>query len=98
MSISQEDVRVTSGAVLVTLATAWVPKLGGINAFNTEIVKSLGILPTRHYELICVVPGRAAQELYDELLLRFHMQLVSLEATEGEFARGSASEIVRRLD
>jgi glycosyltransferase involved in cell wall biosynthesis len=98
MSISQEDVRVTSGAVLVTLATAWGPKFGGINAFNTEIVKSLGILPTRHYELICVVPGRATQELYDELLLRFHMQLVSLEATEGEFARGSASEIVRRLD
>jgi len=27
------------------------------NAFNTKIVKSLGILPTRRrYELICVVP------------------------------------------
>jgi hypothetical protein len=87
-----------SGAVIVTLATAWGPKFGGINSFNTEIVKSLGTLPTRHYGLICVVPGPATQELQEELRLRFHIQLVSLEAKEGEFAKGSALEILKRLD
>jgi glycosyltransferase involved in cell wall biosynthesis len=87
-----------SCSVIVMLATAWGPKLGGINAFNTEIVKSLGILPTRNYELICVVPGPVTQELQDELRLRFHIRLVSLEREEGEFTSGSASEIIKRLD
>lgn len=77
--------------VIVALATAWGPKFGGINAFNSEIVKSLGILPTRRYELICAVPGPVAQELQEELQLQFHVQLVSLEEE-------SASEIARRLD
>lgn len=88
----------TTGSVIVTLATAWGPRYGGINAFNTELVKSLGILPTRHYELICVVPGPATQQLQDELLLRFHVQLLSLGAEDGFFATGSAAEIVLRLD
>jgi glycosyltransferase involved in cell wall biosynthesis/cold shock CspA family protein len=87
-----------SRSVIVALATAWGPKFGGINAFNTEIVKSLGILPTRNYELICVVPGPMTQDLQEELRLRFHIQLVSLEAEEGRFASGSASEIIKRLD
>ncbi|MHB0972050.1 MAG: hypothetical protein ACYC7A_14060 [Thermoanaerobaculia bacterium] len=70
----------TSGSVIVALATAWGPKFGGINAFKSEIVKSLGILPTRHYELICVVPGPTTRQLQEELRLRFSMQLISLEA------------------
>jgi len=98
MTIYQEDGRVTSGFVIVALATAWGPKFGGVNVFNTEIVKSLGILPTRHYELMCIVPGPVTQELQEELRLRFHIQLFSLDAGEGEFAKGSASEIVKRLD
>jgi cold shock CspA family protein/glycosyltransferase involved in cell wall biosynthesis len=87
-----------SCSVIVALATAWGPKFGGINAFNTEIVKSLGILPTRNYELVCVVPGPVTQDLRDELRLRFHIQLVSLEWREGEFTDGSALEITKRLD
>jgi cold shock CspA family protein/glycosyltransferase involved in cell wall biosynthesis len=98
MTTSRADGRVTSESVIVTLATAWGTKFGGINAFNAEMVKSLGILPTRHYELICVVPGPAAQDLREELRLRFHIRLVSLEAEEAAFVKGSASEIVGRLN
>src|SRR4051794_39759477 len=76
---------------IVALATAWGPKHGGINAFNSEIVKSLGILPTRRYELICTVLGPVTQELEDELRSQFHVQLVSLETED-------PSEIVKRLE
>ncbi|HYK03876.1 MAG TPA: hypothetical protein VE974_19125 [Thermoanaerobaculia bacterium] len=98
MTISPADGHVTSRSVIVLLATAWGPRFGGINLFNTEIAKSLGILPTRQYELICVVPNPATRQLQEELRLRFHVQIVSLEADEGEFAAGSASEILKRLD
>ena len=81
----------STDSVIVALATAWGPKYGGINAFNSEIVKSLGILPTRRYELICAVLGPVTPELQEQLRLRFHVQLVSLEEE-------SASEIVTRLD
>jgi len=51
MTISQEDGRVASGFVIVTLATAWGPRFGGINAFNTEIhergIQCLGLVPLR---------------------------------------------------
>ena len=29
---------------IISLATAWGPKFGGINAFNTELLKSIGML------------------------------------------------------
>jgi hypothetical protein len=48
---------------LVILATAWGPKFGGINAFNEELTRSLGIMPDRAYELICVVPRATDAEV-----------------------------------
>ena len=88
----------TSRPAIVALATAWGPKFGGINSFNTEVVKSLGILPTRNFELICIVLSLHSGELQEDLRLRFHIELVSLEAEDGGFADGSASEIIERLD
>jgi glycosyltransferase involved in cell wall biosynthesis len=41
--------------VVIALATAWGPKLGGINAFNAEFIKSLGIVPGRAFRLLCLV-------------------------------------------
>ena len=81
----------SSKSTIVTLATAWGPKFGGINAFNTELVKSLGILPTRNYDLICVVPGEASLGLVDECKLRFGVELVFVVELD-------AAEIERRLD
>lgn len=48
---------------LVILATAWPPKFGGINAFNEELDRSLGVKPYRAYELICVVPRATEVEI-----------------------------------
>lgn len=40
---------------IIVLATAWGPKHGGINAFNVEWIKSLGITPRRNFDLTCLV-------------------------------------------
>lgn len=74
--------------VIVALATAWGARFGGINAFNTEIVKSLGILPERDYDLFCVVPGAAPKEQIEECL-RFGVELRGIDGATG---------IVRDLD
>ncbi|MDR0226463.1 MAG: hypothetical protein LBI66_08580, partial [Burkholderiaceae bacterium] len=63
-------------ACLVVLATAWGPRYGGINAFNVEWVRSLGIAPRREYQLICVVPHADAADQEDAR--RHHVSLVSL--------------------
>jgi len=49
---------------LVSLATSWGPKFGGINAFNIEFVRSLN-LPDRVYQLICVVPFADEHDIED---------------------------------
>jgi glycosyltransferase involved in cell wall biosynthesis len=75
--------------VLVALATAWGPRFGGINAFNAELLKSLGILPGRDYELVCVVPaGAETQERIDECRLRFKVDLRCIDG---------AAEIIQQL-
>jgi hypothetical protein len=90
--------RRSSGRVIVTLATAWGPTSGGLNVFNCEVVKSLGIIPMRDFELICVVPGHVPQELRDELRSRFHVEILSLESEENAFSDRSAPQIVERLN
>ncbi len=44
-----------SRPTLVSLATAWGPKFGGINTFNFELLKSLGIQPRRDFDLYCAM-------------------------------------------
>ena len=41
---------------IIALATAWGPKFGGINSFNTELLRSLAILTEHAYDVICFVP------------------------------------------
>jgi tetratricopeptide (TPR) repeat protein len=62
---------------LVILATAWVPKFGGINAFNEELTRSLGVKADRAYELICVVP-RATEIEVAEAAGSCHVRLLVL--------------------
>ncbi len=50
---------------LIALATAWGPRFGGINAFNTELLKSLGIYQGRGFEVACVLPRVSAEEAKD---------------------------------
>jgi len=52
---------------LIALATAWGPRFGGINTFNTELVKSLGIYQGRSFEVACVLPRVRAEDAQDAL-------------------------------
>jgi hypothetical protein len=74
--------------VIAALATAWGPRFGGINTFNTELVKSLGILPERDYDLICVIPGTATQEEIEDCR-RFGVELRGIGgASANRFSAG----------
>ena len=63
--------------ILVALATAWGPRFGGINAFNAELLKSVGIQPGRAFEVYCVLPV-VADEQRESVNQSYHVQLVGL--------------------
>ena len=66
-------------AIIIALATAWGPKFGGINAFNTELLKSLGILPGRAFRLLCVVEQTNLEECADAKC--YGVELLALRQT-----------------
>ncbi len=83
---------------LVILATAWGPKFGGINAFNEELTRSLGIKTDRDYGLICVVP-RATDAEIAEAAHSCKVRLVALgEVTkDGELPADMAAQVLSAL-
>ena len=50
---------------LVALATAWGPKHGGINSFNYDFVKALGVAFHDAVAVYCVVPNATDDEIQD---------------------------------
>jgi hypothetical protein len=84
---------------LVILATAWGPKFGGINAFNEELTRSLGIKADRAYELICVVP-RATDAEVAEAAHSCKVRFVALgEVTkDGELPADMAAQVLSALN
>jgi hypothetical protein len=84
---------------LVILATAWGPKFGGINAFNEELTRSLGIKPDRAYEPICVVP-RATEIEVVEAASSCHVRLVVLGdvTKDGELPASMSEHVLRALN
>lgn len=81
--------------LVVSLATAWGPKHGGINAFNAELLRFLGVTPERAFELICVVLEADADECSDAA--RDHVDLLTLEQSGQDFAGDAATLIVEML-
>ena len=81
------------------MATAWGPKFGGINAFNEELTRSLGVKADRAYELICVVP-RATETEVAIAARSCHVRLVVLgEVTkDGELPAVMAAQVLRALN
>ena len=61
---------------VIAFATAWGPKQGGINAFNTELLKSLGVSVERSFEVTCVVSEASSEEIAEAK--RFSVELLSL--------------------
>jgi hypothetical protein len=84
---------------LVILATAWGPKFGGINAFNEEMTRSLGIKADPAYDLICVVP-RATEIQVVEAARSCHVRLVVLGevAEDGKLPAELADAVLSELN
>ena len=90
--------------MVVLLATAWGPVHGGINSFNVELARSLGVMPARAYQLACVVPQANAGDredaaLHGVRLLEAHEELGGLpasvaDAVAQQLALGDGSRVV----
>jgi hypothetical protein len=83
---------------LVALATAWGPKHGGINSFNYDFVKALGVAFHDAVAVYCVVPNATGDEIQDAR--NAFVTLVRLQNPPQSEALESAhaAEIVRCLD
>ncbi|MET3180664.1 UNVERIFIED_ORG: glycosyltransferase involved in cell wall biosynthesis/type II secretory pathway pseudopilin PulG [Variovorax guangxiensis] len=82
-------------ACLVALATAWGPQFGGINAFNVEWVRSLGIAARRDYQLVCVVPQADAADQEDAR--RHHVSLVPLGSATSDLPADQADAVLAEV-
>ncbi|HMH53619.1 MAG TPA: glycosyltransferase family 4 protein, partial [Candidatus Acidoferrum sp.] len=82
---------------LVALATAWGPKQGGINSFNYDFVKALGVAFHDAVAVYCVVPNPTDDEIRDAR--NAFVTLVRLQNPPQSEALESvhAAEIVRCL-
>jgi glycosyltransferase involved in cell wall biosynthesis len=80
---------------VVLLATAWGPRHGGINAFNVEWVRSLGIMPRRRADLVCVVPHADDEDRTDAE--KYHVRLVGLGLTTPTLSADAADEVLAAL-
>lgn len=69
--------------VLVMLATGWGPKFGGVNSFNTDLAKGLGVFLKASARVLCVVPEAVtAAEVEDAR--HANVELVTLDSIDRE--------------
>ena len=81
--------------VVVSFATAWGPKFGGINAFNVEFVMALGMQPERIFDLACVVL-KADQSDIDEAR-KYGVELIALERAGDDYPPVLPTPVLKRL-
>jgi glycosyltransferase involved in cell wall biosynthesis len=79
---------------LVLLTDAWGAKYGGINSFNMDFAKGLGLLLSETHQVICVVLEATEDEREDAR--RKHVRLLSVGRSEhhGHFEAFRAAEVV----
>jgi glycosyltransferase involved in cell wall biosynthesis len=82
--------------ILIALATAWGPRFGGINAFNSELVKSLGIQPDRDFEVFCIVPQTTENEI-KTAENSYHVRIIGLGYTVAAFGDSVVEDIQNKL-
>ncbi len=82
--------------VVIALATAWGPKFGGINAFNEDFIKSLGIFPGRAFRLLCLVQAISDAEQAD-VRHRFQIELLPYSINADNDLAGAATQCVKVL-
>ena len=57
---------------LYLISNAWGPKYGGINAFNTDFAKHLGLALGRRLKVGCIVLGPMPRTLPMRLTVRWN--------------------------
>lgn len=82
--------------ILIALDTAWGSRHGGINAFNTELLKALGIQPDRLFEVICVLLNVDA-EIIEETQRSYQLRLLSLGVEGGQLLPDHAAKVIACL-
>lgn len=78
--------------MLVALDTAWGTRFGGINAFNTELIKSLGVQPERDFKVCCIYPKVEAAEA-SEASKHYSVKLLGLGYSGDSFEDAVVADI-----
>ncbi len=81
---------------LITLATAWGPRFGGINTFNTELVKSLGVHQARDFDVVCLLP-RITPEDAQAAQASYALTLLGLNRPDDEFDPATLTADVQQI-
>ncbi len=83
-------------SMLVAVDTAWGTRFGGINAFNSELLKSLGVQPERNFEVCCVLPQVTPEDVATALK-SCHVRLVDLHCEHAQFGETAVADIATAL-
>ena len=81
---------------LIALATAWGPRFGGINAFNCELVKSLGIQTDRDFDVFCIVPHATEDEI-ETAKRSYQVHIIGLGHADATFGDSVVEDIGKVL-
>ena len=81
---------------VVFLATAWGSRLGGINAFNVDLVVHLASLLHSKYEVCCIVLNTEPTDI--EEAKEKQVTLVSLEVASENYEESHSYQIIHALE
>lgn len=86
-------------STLIALANAWGPRFGGINSFNTDLIKSLGIQPNRGFEVFCILPS-ATEEEVESARRSYHVRIINLgyDQTQATYGESTIADIMAIFD
>ena len=81
--------------LIVSLTDAWGPKYGGINAFNVELMRSMGIQPWRAFDVCNLVLNATDEDRADAE--RHHVELIDLNVSDRRFPSDTAGKVASTL-
>lgn len=84
-------------AALYLLSNAWGPKAGGINAFNTDFAKALGLALGERIPVGCVVLEADDADRIDAERSRVRLVAIGKSPTHGDFDPARAYDIANAL-
>jgi glycosyltransferase involved in cell wall biosynthesis len=75
---------------LITFATQWGSKYGGINSFNTDFLTAFGVAYYHSAQVICIVASATAEEIEDARKAYVHLVPLPYPPDDKEFAEAHA--------